>query len=322
MGSKDRYHWQTQNVKVSGVDDMVLLSKINDDAIVDNLKKRYMDDYIFTYIGPVLISVNPFKQLPYFTDKEIELYQGAAQYENPPHVYALADNMYRNMLIDAENQCVIISGESGAGKTVAAKYIMTYVSKVSGGGPKVQHVKDIILQSNPLLEAFGNAKTVRNNNSSRFGKYFEIQFSRGGEPDGGKISNFLLEKSRVVSQNQGERSFHIFYQLLEGASPEHRENLGIAGPDYYYYLNQSGTYRVEDMNDKQEFSETMNAMAVVGLSAEEQSTVLQIVAGILHLGNLSFQESGNYAVVESEDCECRCTATQQHSIASESPGDI
>ncbi|XP_058863429.1 unconventional myosin-Ie [Acipenser ruthenus] len=301
MGSKDRYHWQTQNVKVSGVDDMVLLSKINDDAIVDNLKKRYMDDYIFTYIGPVLISVNPFKQLPYFTDKEIELYQGAAQYENPPHVYALADNMYRNMLIDAENQCVIISGESGAGKTVAAKYIMTYVSKVSGGGPKVQHVKDIILQSNPLLEAFGNAKTVRNNNSSRFGKYFEIQFSRGGEPDGGKISNFLLEKSRVVSQNQGERSFHIFYQLLEGASPEHRENLGIAGPDYYYYLNQSGTYRVEDMNDKQEFSETMNAMAVVGLSAEEQSTVLQIVAGILHLGNLSFQESGNYAVVESED---------------------
>ncbi|MGH0180809.1 UNVERIFIED_CONTAM: hypothetical protein FKN15_004910 [Acipenser sinensis] len=327
-----------------------------------------------------------------------------AQYENPPHVYALADNMYRNMLIDAENQCVIISGESGAGKTVAAKYIMTYVSKVSGGGPKVQHVKDIILQSNPLLEAFGNAKTVRNNNSSRFGKYFEIQFSRGGEPDGGKISNFLLEKSRVVSQNQGERSFHIFYQvslpeeqrsklactptlrpppptlnpleeqrsklactptlhpppptlnpleeqrsklactptlhpppptlnpleeqrsklactptlhpppptlnpldnlyivaLLEGASPEHRENLGIASPDYYYYLNQSGTYRVEDMNDKQEFSETMNAMAVVGLSAEEQSTVLQIVAGILHLGNLSFQESGNYAVVESED---------------------
>ncbi|XP_041099119.1 unconventional myosin-Ie-like [Polyodon spathula] len=310
MGSKDRYHWQTQNVKVSGVDDMVLLSKINDDAIVDNLKKRYMDDYIFTYIGPVLISVNPFKQLPYFTDKEIELYQGAAQYENPPHVYALADNMYRNMLIDAENQCVIISGESGAGKTVAAKYIMTYVSKVSGGGPKVQHVKDIILQSNPLLEAFGNAKTVRNNNSSRFGKYFEIQFSRGGEPDGGKISNFLLEKSRVVSQNLGERSFHIFYQLLEGASPEHRENLGIAAPDYYYYLNQSGTYRVEDMNDKKEFSETMNAMAVVGLSAEEQSTVLQIVAGILHLGNLSFQESGNYAVVESEDCECLCVATQ------------
>ncbi|KAJ6651635.1 hypothetical protein lerEdw1_020767 [Lerista edwardsae] len=375
-GSKERYHWQAQNVKQSGVDDMVLLSKISEEAIVDNLRKRFLDDYIFTYIGPVLISVNPFKQLPYFTDREIDMYQGAAQYENPPHIYALADNMYRNMLIDGENQCVIISGESGAGKTVAAKYIMSYVSKVSGGGPKVQHVKDIILKSNPLLEAFGNAKTVRNNNSSRFGKYFEIQFSRGGEPDGGKISNFLLEKSRVVSQNPGERSFHIYYQvrqlecrimaqtgaclclsfgvenvslwcpapalrfvflpsllgvpallgrlkglvpaasllgfltlpppllsrqLLEGASPEQRENLGITTPDYYYYLNQSASYKVEDMNDQQEFQETLTAMDVVGLSGDEQALVLQIVAGILHLGNITFRESGNYAVVESED---------------------
>ncbi|KAM4579754.1 myosin IEb [Odontesthes bonariensis] len=301
MGSKERYHWQAQNVKVSGVDDMVLLSKISEDAITDNLKKRFMDDYIFTYIGPVLISVNPFKQLPYFTDREVELYQGAAQYENPPHVYALADNVYRNMMIDNENQCVIISGESGAGKTVAAKYIMSYVSKVSGGGDKVQHVKDIILQSNPLLEAFGNAKTVRNNNSSRFGKYFEIQFSRGGAPDGGKISNFLLEKSRVVSQNPGERNFHIYYQLLGGASAEQRENLGITTPDYYYYLNQSGTYTVEDVEDKKEFSDTTGAMAVVGLSADEQDSVLQLVAGILHLGNIGFREENNYAVVESQD---------------------
>ncbi|XP_063296364.1 unconventional myosin-Ie-like [Pelobates fuscus] len=280
---------------------MVLLSKITEEAIVDNLKKRYMDDYIFTYIGPVLISINPFKQLPYFTDREIEMYQGAAQYENPPHIYALADNMYRNMLIDGENQCVIISGESGAGKTVAAKYIMGYVSKVSGGGPKVQQVKDIILKSNPLLEAFGNAKTVRNNNSSRFGKYFEIQFSRGGEPDGGKISNFLLEKSRVVNQNAGERNFHIFYQLLEGATAEDRENLGITSPDYYLYLNQSAIYKVEDVSDKEEFAETMAAMDVVGLPFEARASVLQLVAGILHLGNIAFKESGNYAMVESQD---------------------
>ncbi|TMS20141.1 Unconventional myosin-If [Larimichthys crocea] len=260
-----KYHWQSQNVKQSGVDDMVLLSKITEDAIVENLKKRYMDDYIFTYIGPVLISVNPFKQMPYFTDREIELYQGAAQYENPPHIYALTDNMYRNMMIDGENQCVIISGESGAGKTVAAKYIMGYISKVSGGGSKVQHVKDIILQSNPLLEAFGNAKTVRNNNSSRFGKYFEIQFSRGGEPDGGKISNFLLEKSRVVSQNESERNFHIYYQLIEGANAQQKEGLGIMTPDYYYYLNQSGTYKVDGTNDSKDFQETMEAMSVIGI---------------------------------------------------------
>ncbi|KAM6294828.1 unconventional myosin-If [Aegotheles albertisi] len=301
VGSKERFHWQSHNVKQSGVDDMVLLSKISEEAIVENLKKRFMDDYIFTYIGPVLISVNPFKQMPYFTDREIELYQGAAQYENPPHIYALTDNMYRNMLIDGENQCVIISGESGAGKTVAAKYIMGYISKVSGGGEKVQHVKDIILQSNPLLEAFGNAKTVRNNNSSRFGKYFEIQFSRGGEPDGGKISNFLLEKSRVVNQNECERNFHIYYQLLEGASQEQRQNLGIMSPDYYYYLNQTDTYQVEGTDDLSDFHETMNAMQVIGIRGEDQQLVLQIVAGILHLGNISFREEGNYARVENAD---------------------
>ncbi|XP_036435421.1 unconventional myosin-If [Colossoma macropomum] len=299
MASK--YHWQSQNVKQSGVDDMVLLSKITEDAIVENLKKRYMDDYIFTYIGPVLISVNPFKQMPYFTDREIELYQGAAQYENPPHIYALTDNMYRNMMIDSENQCVIISGESGAGKTVAAKYIMGYISKVSGGGAKVQHVKDIILQSNPLLEAFGNAKTVRNNNSSRFGKYFEIQFSRGGEPDGGKISNFLLEKSRVVSQNENERNFHIFYQLIEGSSAQQKEALGVMTPDYYNYLNQSGTYKVDGTNDSKEFQETMEAMQVIGIPGDCQMQALQIVAGILHLGNISFIEAGNYGQVESTD---------------------
>ncbi|NXW10760.1 MYO1F protein, partial [Fregetta grallaria] len=326
QGSKERFHWQSHNVKQSGVDDMVLLAKISEEAIVENLKKRFMDDYIFTYIGPVLISVNPFKQMPYFTDREIELYQGAAQYENPPHIYALTDNMYRNMLIDGENQCVIISGESGAGKTVAAKYIMGYISKVSGGGEKVQHVKDIILQSNPLLEAFGNAKTVRNNNSSRFGKYFEIQFSRGGEPDGGKISNFLLEKSRVVSQNECERNFHIYYQLIEGASQEQRQNLGIMSPDYYYYLNQTDTYQVEGTDDRSDFHETMvsawegdsprpavagqgltgsphpqNAMQVIGIRGEDQQLVLQIVAGILHLGNISFREEGNYAQVENAD---------------------
>uniref|UniRef100_A0A3P8WP09 Myosin IF n=1 Tax=Cynoglossus semilaevis TaxID=244447 RepID=A0A3P8WP09_CYNSE len=300
MGSA-KYHWQSQNVKQSGVDDMVLLSKITEDAIVENLKKRYMDDYIFTYIGPVLISVNPFKQMPYFTDREIELYQGAAQYENPPHVYALTDNMYRNMMIEGENQCVIISGESGAGKTVAAKYIMGYISKVSGGGSKVQHVKDIILQSNPLLEAFGNAKTVRNNNSSRFGKYFEIQFSRGGEPDGGKISNFLLEKSRVVSQNENERNFHIYYQLIEGTNAQQKEGLGIMTPDYYFYLNQSGTYKVDGTNDSKDFKETMEAMQVIGIPGEIQVQVLQIIAGILHMGNISFIEAGNYGQVESTD---------------------
>ncbi|XP_071168710.1 unconventional myosin-Ie-like isoform X1 [Mytilus edulis] len=295
------YHWQSHNVKTSGVDDMVLLQKISEPAIVENLKKRFMEDVIYTYIGPVLVSVNPFKHINIFTDREVELYQGAAQYENPPHVYALADNMYRNMLIDMENQCVIISGESGAGKTVAAKFIMGFITKVSGGGTKVQKIKDVILESNPLLEAFGNAKTVRNNNSSRFGKYVEMQFSRGGEPDGGKISNFLLEKSRVVSQNSNERNFHIFYQLLFGADDQTKQNLGLTTPDYYNYLNQTGTYKVDGTDDVQEFKDTMNAMKVVGIPHETHDEIQSLIAAVLHIGNIQFAEDGNYAKVHNSD---------------------
>lgn len=290
------YHWQSKPKGSSGVEDMVLLTKISETSIVDNLKKRFLDDYIYTYIGPVLVAINPFKQMKYFTDKEIEQYQFAAIYENPPHIYALADGMYRNMLIEREKQCVIISGESGAGKTVSAKFIMTYLAKITGGGPRVQHVKEVILESNPLLEAFGNAKTVRNNNSSRFGKYVEIQFSKGGEPDGGKISNFLLEKSRVVTQNTDERTFHIFYQLCAGATSEVQNALGITKPDYYFYLNQSGCYEVEGTDDKKDFRDTLQAMTVVGLSEEIQSIVFSIVAGVMHLGNIAFREDGNYAV--------------------------
>uniref|UniRef100_F1KTI8 Myosin-Ie n=1 Tax=Ascaris suum TaxID=6253 RepID=F1KTI8_ASCSU len=295
------FHWQSKtNVQHVGVDDMVLLSKLNEDAIVENLRKRLMGNSIFTYIGPVLISVNPFKEMPYFTEKEMELYQGAAQYENPPHIYALADNMFRNMIIDNENQCVIISGESGAGKTVDAKYIMSYISRISGGGQRVQHVKDVILQSNPLLESFGNSATVRNWNSSRFGKYVEIVFSRGGEPIGGKISNFLLEKSRVVYQNQGERNFHIFYQLCAGADNALKNNLGIGSLDYYNYLNHSGCYEIDGTDDAKDFKQTLHAMSVIGISNEKQMDILQLVAAIMHIGNITFVEEHNYAAVYDE----------------------
>uniref|UniRef100_A0A3B5K5D1 Myosin IEb n=1 Tax=Takifugu rubripes TaxID=31033 RepID=A0A3B5K5D1_TAKRU len=298
QGSKEYYHWQAQNVKVSGVDDMVLLSKITEDAITENLKKRYMDDYIFTYIGPVLISVNPFKQLPYFTDREVELYQGAAQYENPPHIYALADNMYRNMMIDSENQCVIISGESGAGKTVAAKYIMSYVSKVSGGGDRVQVV--VLCPRTPVRET--STSTTRYCNTTWF-HHLRVGRHWSGSPEG---------TFSAVTDEINCRCWELFRdflcftsdlgpQLLSGSSGEQRQNLGITTPDYYFYLNQSGSYTVEDVDDKKEFCDTMEAMSVVGLTADEQDSVLQLVAGILHLGNISFREENNYAVVESQD---------------------
>ncbi|XP_031834732.1 unconventional myosin-Ie [Nomia melanderi] len=296
------YHWQSQNVKVSGVDDMVLLPKISEEAIIENLRKRYMDDYIFTCIGPVLVSINPFKQMPYFGEREIEIYQGAAPYENPPHVYGLADEMYRNMLIDNESQCVIISGESGAGKTVTAKYIMSYIARVSGGGDRVQKVKDVILESNSLLEAFGNAKTVRNNNSSRFGKYVQMQFGRGGQPSGGKISNFLLEKSRVICHNFGERNFHVFYQLVTGANQQMKSEFGLTDLDYYQYLSYGGNHRVEGVSDAHEFQETLKGLSVMGISDSEVTDIFRIVAGILHVGNIQFMEKENYSQVANKQC--------------------
>eukprot|EP01137_Pigoraptor_chileana_P027899 Opistho-2@11102 len=292
-----QYHWQSKAIKSAGLEDMVLLTKVDEASIVDNLKKRLMEDLIYTYIGSVLIAVNPFKNLPYFTENEIEQYQGASPHENPPHIYALADNMYRNMLIETENQCVIISGESGAGKTVCAKYIMSYIARISGGGAKVQRVKDVILESNPLLEAFGNAKTIRNNNSSRFGKYFEIQFSRGGEPDGGRISNFLLEKSRVVGQNPDERNFHIFYQMLFGASQQEKESLGLAGPEYFNYLNTTGCFTVDGTDDVEEWHAVKKSMTVMDISPQNVEDILKITAGVLHLGNIVFVEDGNTARV-------------------------
>ncbi|XP_046839975.1 unconventional myosin-Ie-like [Xenia sp. Carnegie-2017] len=223
----------------------------------------------------------------------------------PPHIYSLTDHMYRNMMMERESQCVIISGESGAGKTVSAKYIMSYLSEIAGAGnEKIEEIKHVIIQSNPLLEAFGNAKTLRNNNSSRFGKFVEILFNMSGQPDGGKISSFLLEKSRVVSQNPGERNYHVFYQLLKGCEDDKKEILGLQIPDpsQFYYLNRTGgVYTVPDTNDTEDFVATKNAMNVVGMSVEKQQNVLEIISAILHLGNIRFVEDNNVSDVENPE---------------------
>ncbi|KRZ39979.1 Unconventional myosin-If [Trichinella pseudospiralis] len=291
-------HWQWHGIDQVGVHDMVLLATVDEDAIVQNLRKRYMNSVMFTYIGPVLLSVNPFTQMPYFSEKQMDQYQGANQYENPPHIYALTDDMYRNMLIDNENHCVIISGESGSGKTVSAKYIMNYLAHISGGGPEVERIKQIILETNAVLEAFGNAKTIRNDNSSRFGKYVEIAFTTYGTQKGAQISSFLLEKTRVVHQNPDERNFHIFYQLCAGCDDQLKRNLGITEPGYFNYLNQSGTYEIADVSDEQLYKVTMKAMEIVGIDNSTKIEILKIVSAILHIGNIKFKELNNYADIE------------------------
>eukprot|EP00013_Stygamoeba_regulata_P028858 CAMPEP_0177646796 /NCGR_PEP_ID=MMETSP0447-20121125/9957_1 /TAXON_ID=0 /ORGANISM="Stygamoeba regulata, Strain BSH-02190019" /LENGTH=1048 /DNA_ID=CAMNT_0019149337 /DNA_START=284 /DNA_END=3426 /DNA_ORIENTATION=- len=279
-----------KNVAKQGVDDLVMLPKVEEAALVENLRKRYENDLIYTNIGPVLISVNPFKKLNIFTDEYIEVYKGRFRHELPPHVFALAEETYRAMKGELESQCCIISGESGAGKTEASKLIMQYIAAASGNSAGVDYVKHVILESNPLLEAFGNAKTLRNNNSSRFGKYFEIQFDRAGDPVGGRITNYLLEKSRVVYQTQGERNFHIFYQLLMGATEAEGQEWQLYEPQHFLYVNQSGCYDVDGMNDTQEFADVRNAMNVMGFTPDQSRDTLRAVACVLHIGNLTFQE--------------------------------
>lgn len=282
--------------------DLTLLSKVSNEAINENLKKRFEGAEIYTYIGHVLVSVNPFRDLGIYTDQVLESYKGKNRLEMPPHVFAIAESQYYNMKAYNENQCVIISGESGAGKTEAAKRIMQYIANVSGGeSGDIQKVKDMVLATNPLLESFGNAKTLRNNNSSRFGKYLQIHFNAQGEPIGADITNYLLEKTRVVGQITNERNFHIFYQFTKGASQQQRELFGIQKPETYVYTSRSKCLEVDGIDDLAEFRDTLNAMQVIGLSQAEQDNIFRMLAAILWTGNLVFREDEEgYAAVADQ----------------------
>ncbi|KAH7886055.1 P-loop containing nucleoside triphosphate hydrolase protein [Phlebopus sp. FC_14] len=288
--------------KQVGVSDMTLLTTISNDSINDNLQKRWTNGEIYTYIGGVLISVNPFRDLGIYTDEVLHKYKGKNRLEVPPHVFSIAESAYYNMNAYHENQCVIISGESGAGKTEAAKRIMQYIAAVSGGQDNsIQEIKDMVLATNPLLESFGCAKTLRNNNSSRHGKYLEIMFNANGEPVGAQITNYLLEKGRVVGQVENERNFHIFYQFTKAASDEQREQFGLQGPESYAYTSMSNCLQVQDIDDSEDYTSTLNAMRVIGLSEQEQNEIFRMLAIILWLGNIQFQEmdDGNATVVDA-----------------------
>uniref|UniRef100_A0A1A8LUB3 Unconventional myosin-Ib n=1 Tax=Nothobranchius pienaari TaxID=704102 RepID=A0A1A8LUB3_9TELE len=272
-----------------GVGDMVLLEPLAEDSFLENLKNRFDHNEIYTYIGSVVISLNPYRSLPIYTPEKVEEYRNRNFYELSPHIFALADEAYRSLRDQDKDQCILITGESGAGKTEASKLVMSYVAAVCGKGQEVNKVKEQLLQSNPVLEAFGNAKTVRNDNSSRFGKYMDIEFDFKGDPLGGVISNYLLEKSRVVKQPRGERNFHIFYQLLSGSSDDTLKKLKLdRDVGKYNYLSLDSA-EVSGLDDAANFRTVRNAMQIVGFMEDEMQSVLELVAAVLKLGNIEFK---------------------------------
>ncbi|XP_073223667.1 myosin-9-like isoform X2 [Cicer arietinum] len=272
-----------------GVDDMTKLSYLHEPGVLQNLKVRYELNKIYTYTGNILIAINPFKSLPHIYGAHMmERYKAVPVGELSPHVFAVADAAYREMVIEGKNNSILVSGESGAGKTETTKMLMQFLAFVGGRvATEGRTVEQQVLESNPVLEAFGNAKTIRNNNSSRFGKFIEIQFDKSGRISGAAIRTYLLERSRVCQVNDPERNYHCFY-LLCAAPQEEIEKYKLGNPKSFHYLNQSKCYELADLNDAQEYLATRRAMDIVGISQTDQEAIFRVVAAILHLGNIDF----------------------------------
>ncbi|XP_074590120.1 myosin-6-like isoform X2 [Curcuma longa] len=284
-------HPKDPEASPSGVDDMTKLAYLHEPGVLQNLRTRYDINEIYTYTGNILIAVNPFRRLPHLYDRYMmEQYKGAALGELSPHPFAVADAAYQLMRNEGISQSILVSGESGAGKTESTKMIMRYLAFMGGraatGGRTVEQQ---VLQSNPVLEAFGNAKTVRNNNSSRFGKFVEIQFDERGRISGAAIRTYLLERSRVCQISEPERNYHCFYMLC-AAPPEDLKRYKLENPRTFHYLNQSNCYQLEGVDDSKEYVETKKAMDIIGISSDEQDAIFRVVAAILHLGNIEFTD--------------------------------
>uniref|UniRef100_A0A8C8IU03 Myosin IHa n=1 Tax=Oncorhynchus tshawytscha TaxID=74940 RepID=A0A8C8IU03_ONCTS len=294
-----------------GIQDFVLLdTHTSETAFLGNLKKRFSEDLIYTYIGTLLVSVNPYKELDIYSKKQMDIYMGVNFFELPPHIYALADNAYHTMMAEANNHFILISGESGAGKTEASKKILQYYAVSCPSTTLLDSVRDRMLVSNPVLEAFGNAKTLKNDNSSRFGKYMDIQFDIQGDAVGGHILSYLLEKSRVVHQNHGERNFHIFYQLVEGGEEDLLHQLGLeSNCQHYSYLVQDECANVTSINDKNDWKTVRNALSVIDFDESDIQHLFGIIASVLHLGNVQFEaDSKGYATL-NKNTELRWVST-------------
>nr|XP_061794958.1 unconventional myosin-X-like [Nerophis lumbriciformis] len=284
---------------VAGVEDMAALEDLHDGAIMYNLFLRYRQRLIYTYIGSILAAVNPYRPLAGLYERAVvEAYAGQHLGQIPPHIFAVANECYRALWRRPRNQCVLISGESGAGKTESTKLILKFLSAMSqhsldlSSKERTSHVEEALLESGPIMEAFGNAKTVYNNNSSRFGKFVQLHFSQKGNIQGGRIVDYLLEKNRVVGQNPGERNYHIFYALLAGTDDQQKDALGLNPTCAFNYLTGSGTSPDETINDKGTFQDVLNAMRTMQFTEANVHEILRLLAGILHAGNIHFMTAG------------------------------
>ncbi|PZC81216.1 hypothetical protein B5X24_HaOG213317 [Helicoverpa armigera] len=271
---------------VHGVEDMISLGDLHEAGILRNLLIRYNENLIYTYTGSILVAVNPYQILPIYTADQIKLYKERKIGELPPHIFAIGDNAYAHMRRYKQDQCIVISGESGAGKTESTKLILQYLAAISG---KHSWIEQQILEANPILEAFGNAKTVRNDNSSRFGKYIDIHFNNSGVIEGAKIEQYLLEKSRIVSQGAEERNYHVFYCLLAGLSKEEKKKLELTEPSEYRYLSGGGSLTCEGRDDAAEFADIRSAMKVLLFTEPEIWEILKLLAAVLHTGNIKYE---------------------------------
>uniref|UniRef100_A0A8C2J498 Myosin, heavy chain 10, non-muscle n=1 Tax=Cyprinus carpio TaxID=7962 RepID=A0A8C2J498_CYPCA len=284
--------------KFSKVEDMAELTCLNEASVLHNLKDRYYSGLIYTYSGLFCVVINPYKNLPIYSENIIEMYRGKKRHEMPPHIYAISESAYRCMLQDREDQSILCTGESGAGKTENTKKVIQYLAHVASShkGRKDHNIpgelERQLLQANPILESFGNAKTVKNDNSSRFGKFIRINFDVTGYIVGANIETYLLEKSRAIRQAKDERTFHVFYQLLAGAGEHLRSDLLLEGFNNYRFLS-NGNIPIPGQQDKDNFQETMEAMHIMSFSHDEILSMLKVVSAVLQFGNIVFKKERN-----------------------------
>ncbi|XP_075793917.1 myosin-9 [Pelodiscus sinensis] len=281
--------------KFSKVEDMAELTCLNEASVLHNLKERYYSGLIYTYSGLFCVVINPYKNLPIYSEDIVEMYKGKKRHEMPPHIYAITDTAYRSMMQDREDQSILCTGESGAGKTENTKKVIQYLAHVASSHKSKKDQGELerqLLQANPILEAFGNAKTVKNDNSSRFGKFIRINFDVNGYIVGANIETYLLEKSRAIRQAKDERTFHIFYYLLSGAGEHLKTDLLLEPYNKYRFLS-NGHVTIPGQQDKDMFQETMEAMKIMSIPDEEQIGLLKVISGVLQLGNIVFKKERN-----------------------------